>query len=222
MTRHAPALLALSVVAVAGWTYNVNYDTRAALDRLAALRAQIAEEREALQVLRVEWAYLNAPDRLATLVAAHNGTLGLVPLVPEALGIAAAVPYPPRQAPGVPPTPPAPSEAPVAAAPSVPAPADPAAADPGAATVATLSPPAATAAPPAPAPADAAQPAETVPAALEASIAAALVEAGVPAADRPGPPRDGVIAVPADPTVGAFAASGAPVPAARPAAWSRR
>jgi hypothetical protein len=99
MTRHAPALLALSIVAVAGWTCNVNYDTRAALDRLSALRTQIAEEREAMQVLRVEWAYLNAPDRLAGLVAAHNDALGLMPLLPESLGIAAAVPYPPREAP---------------------------------------------------------------------------------------------------------------------------
>lgn len=99
MTRHGPALLALSVLAIAGWTYNVNYDTRAALDRLSDLRARIAEEREALQVLRVEWAYLNAPDRLARLTVEHNDRLKLVALKPEALGYVAAVPYP-RGVPG--------------------------------------------------------------------------------------------------------------------------
>ena len=115
MTGHGPALLALSVLAIAGWTYNVNYDTRAALDRLDALRAGIAEEREALQVLRVEWAYLNAPDRLVRLLGSVNDRLALGPLKPEALGYVAAVPYPkdlPFQ-----PGPLSPPEAMVAAAP---------------------------------------------------------------------------------------------------------
>ena len=120
MTRHGPALLALSVLAIAGWTYNVNYDTRAALDRLSELRGRIAEEREALQVLRVEWAWLNAPDRLSRLVAEHNGRLALGPLKPEAFGIVAAVPYPPD----MPADPVPPSEMPealIAAAPQAPA-----------------------------------------------------------------------------------------------------
>ncbi len=120
MTRHGPALLALSVLAIAGWTYNVNYDTRAALDRLSDLRGRIAEEREALQVLRVEWAWLNAPDRLSRLVAEHDDELALVALTPEALGIVAAVPYPP--APPSAPEPPAEApEALIAAAPQAPA-----------------------------------------------------------------------------------------------------
>ncbi|HET7410518.1 MAG TPA: hypothetical protein VFJ13_09985 [Paracoccaceae bacterium] len=95
MTRHGPALLALSVLAIAGWTYNVNYDTRAALDRISELRANIADERETLQVLRVEWAWLNAPDRLARLVVEHNDRLALTALTPDAFGYVAAVPYPP-------------------------------------------------------------------------------------------------------------------------------
>lgn len=216
MTRHGPALLTLSGIAIAGWAYGVNYDTRAALDRLSVLRAEIAEQREALQVLRVEWAYLNAPDRLARLVAAHNGVLGLVPLVPEGLGYVAAIPYPPRQTPEIPP--PAP-EAQIAAAPAMP---------PGSPTTA-----AGAGRPRAAAGATGAlrsQPAsETVPPALEAAIAAALVEAGVASEDRPRPsvPRGGVVAVPAGSATGLFAASApdgprpAPLPAARPVNWSR-
>lgn len=96
MTRHGPMLLALLVLAIASWTYNVNYDTRAALERVSKLRAQIADERENLQVLRVEWAYLNAPDRLARLVGAHNEELALVTLTPDAMGQVASVPYPRR------------------------------------------------------------------------------------------------------------------------------
>lgn len=101
MTRHGPMLLALLVLAIASWTYNVNYDTRAALERVAKLRVQIADERENLQVLRVEWAYLNAPDRLAKLVNMHNEELALVTLTPDALGQVASVPYP-RRAPSIP------------------------------------------------------------------------------------------------------------------------
>src|SRR5690625_2031495 len=101
MTRHGPMLLALLVLAIASWTYNVNYDTRAALERVSKLRAQIADEHENLQVLRVEWAYLNAPDRLARLVGAHNDELALAMLTPDSLGQVASVPYP-RRAPTIP------------------------------------------------------------------------------------------------------------------------
>lgn len=93
MKRHGFALLGLSIIAIATWTYNVNYNTRTTLDRVEDLRGRIASEREALQVLRVEWAYLNAPDRLERLVAKHNDKLGLVSIVPELLG---AVEDPPK------------------------------------------------------------------------------------------------------------------------------
>jgi hypothetical protein len=273
MTRHAPALLALSIIAVAGWTYNVNYDTRAALDRLSDLRTEIAEQREALQVLRVEWAYLNGPDRLAGLVVAHNDALGLMPLLPEALAIAAAVPYPPREGPDAPPDlpdaliaagPPAapdrsgaqaparatgagpdaliaagPSSEPTLplaapdAAPVLPEPETMIVAAFGgtkrteAARPPVLAGPRALQTAPAPIPAavEADVGTETVPAALEAAISAALVEVGVQMDDaaRPGMPNSGAIAVAAGPSgILGVAASGVPMPSARPVAWSGR
>ena len=94
MNRHGVILLLLAIMAIAGWAYSINYNTLTTLDRVSELRGQIAKEREAMQVLRVEWAYLNAPDRLARLVAAHNDQLRLGPLVPEHLGHVAAVPFP--------------------------------------------------------------------------------------------------------------------------------
>ncbi|MEM7190679.1 MAG: cell division protein FtsL [Pseudomonadota bacterium] len=93
MNKHLIALLVLMIIAIAGWAYNVNYNTLTTLDRVAELRTKIAEQRESIQVLRVEWAYLNAPDRLARLVEEHNDQLGLAPLTPEALQHAAVVPY---------------------------------------------------------------------------------------------------------------------------------
>ena len=85
------------IIAIAGWAYNVNYNTMTALDRVSDLRRQIADEREALQVLRVEWAYLNAPERLSRLVEQFQPQLGLVPLTPDALKHAALVPFPDRR-----------------------------------------------------------------------------------------------------------------------------
>lgn len=230
MTRHGAALLALSIIASAGWAYSVNYDTRAVLDRLSALRAEIAEEREALQVLRVEWAFLNAPDRIAELVAQHNDVLGLVPLVPERLGIVAAIPYPSWAAPK--PAPRAP-EALIAAYPAAPAPLDPPPALAGGAgadgaarsslAAAEIGPETMTVAMRSE-PRRVSQPAEAVPAALEAAIADALSQVGVPPRDEPrGVPRSGVIAIPASSPAGILAASarGVPVPTTRPVAWGR-
>jgi hypothetical protein len=93
----AAALVALC----ATWAYRVNYATQEAANRVADLRAAIAAEREALAVLRAEWAYLNRPDRLAALVAGPGAALGLAPLTPEQFGEVAQVAYPP------PPEPPA-------------------------------------------------------------------------------------------------------------------
>ncbi len=96
MTRLGFALSMIAVVATATWAYHVNYRTKTALGQVDRLRSQIAAEREAVEVLRVEWAYLNAPDRLARLVAQHNDRLGLVPMGPQHFDEVAAIPFPPR------------------------------------------------------------------------------------------------------------------------------
>jgi cell division protein FtsL len=83
------------VVVCATWAYRVNYATQEALNRVDDLRAEIAAEREALAVLRAEWAYLNRPDRLRALVTKFNDALGLEDLVPQHFGEAAMVAYPP-------------------------------------------------------------------------------------------------------------------------------
>lgn len=99
MTRLGLLLLVITVVASAAWAYHVNYKTRNALDRIDVLRSQIAAEREAVEVLRVEWAYLNAPERLARLVAKNNEDLLLQPMGPEAFDTISSVPFPPQSTP---------------------------------------------------------------------------------------------------------------------------
>jgi hypothetical protein len=95
------AVVLLAVCAT--WAYRVNYATQDALNHIADLRDEIAEESEALGVLRAEWAYLNRPDRLRELVAANAGALGLVELTPEQFGEVTEAPFP------APPPPPDPS-----------------------------------------------------------------------------------------------------------------
>lgn len=105
------AVLYLSAVVLlavcATWAYRVNYATQDALNRVADLRGEIAEEREALSVLRAEWGYLNRPDRLRALVRDNAEALGLADLTPEQFGAATDAPFPPAP----PPPPPAPASA---------------------------------------------------------------------------------------------------------------
>ena len=96
MTRLGFALSMIAVVATAAWAYHVNYRTKTPLGQVDRWRSQIATEREAVEVLRVEWAYLNAPARLARLVAQHNDRLGLEPMGPQQFDEVAAIPFPPR------------------------------------------------------------------------------------------------------------------------------
>lgn len=193
MTRHRPILLVLSIIAAAAWAYNVNYDTREALDRLSDLRSKIAQEREDLQVLRVEWAYLNAPDRLARLVARHNDELALVPMSPETFSYVAAVPYP-RDAPHAPApeTAPEPAPEPLIASAGSEAPAGSAPPDAGPQVASAESP-------------------RGEPADMHAAVVAALAEVGIAVEDDHAGTRISAIT----------AAGTVPVPAARPVAWTR-
>lgn len=91
-------MAAALVAAAAFWAYRVNYEAQEALSRVAELRARLAHEREAIAVLRAEWAYLSAPERLARLLAAHGGELGLSPLTAASYRAAAELPSPPPDA----------------------------------------------------------------------------------------------------------------------------
>lgn len=71
------------IVAMAFWSYRMNYETQDRVDVVRQLQRDIVREREAITVLQAEWAYLNAPGRLARLADEHRGELGLGPMTPE-------------------------------------------------------------------------------------------------------------------------------------------
>ncbi len=87
-------LSTLSVMALAFWAYQENYRTQQSIDEIEALQREIAEMRATLAMLRAEWAYLNRPERLASLVEMNFDQLGLMPLRPEQFGLIRQVSYP--------------------------------------------------------------------------------------------------------------------------------
>lgn len=98
MKRSLLFVFALTILSgVAFWAYRVNYTTQDSMDRVAALHAQIAREREMLAILRAEWAHLNAPDRLRRLAEAHFDLLGLIPLSPAHFENPEKIAYPPHR-----------------------------------------------------------------------------------------------------------------------------
>ncbi|WP_340109518.1 hypothetical protein [Pikeienuella sp. HZG-20] len=71
------------IVVASFWSYSTTYATQGRLESIAKLNSAIAAEREEIQVLQAEWAWLNSPDRLNRLVAANQDALGLEPMKPS-------------------------------------------------------------------------------------------------------------------------------------------
>lgn len=80
-----------AIVAMAFWSYRMNYETQDRAEIVRNLQRDIVREREAITVLQAEWAYLNAPERLARLAEEHRSELGLGPLAPETFALLSEV-----------------------------------------------------------------------------------------------------------------------------------
>lgn len=85
---------ALTVIGLAYWAYEQNYETQEAISEVRDLHREIGMAHERLSVLRAEWAYLNRPDRLRDLAELNFERLELLPLMPEAFGKVTDVNYP--------------------------------------------------------------------------------------------------------------------------------
>ena len=66
------------LVFAASYVYRIKMESTSRTERVLRLNAEIREQREAIAVLRAEWAKLDAPLRLQGLAERH---LGLKPLV---------------------------------------------------------------------------------------------------------------------------------------------
>ena len=65
------------------WAYKLNYDSRAANQRVKELEKSILSANKQLKILNAEWAHLNRPDRLRKLAEYYFFELRLTPINPD-------------------------------------------------------------------------------------------------------------------------------------------
>ena len=65
------------------WAYKINYESRAASQRVKGLEKAILSANKEIKILKAEWAYLNNPDRLRKLVEYYFLELRLTPIDPD-------------------------------------------------------------------------------------------------------------------------------------------
>ncbi|MEM9756011.1 MAG: cell division protein FtsL [Pseudomonadota bacterium] len=94
----ATLLGALAVIGLGYWAYHQSVETKAALAEIDRLNGQIELQKERLEVLRDEWAYLTRPDRLRALAEIDFERLQLLPMTPEQFADVREIPHPPSQA----------------------------------------------------------------------------------------------------------------------------
>lgn len=64
-------IVIVALVFAAAYVYRIKMDSTARTERVLKLHAEIREQRDAIAVLRSEWAKLDAPQRLQGLVERH-------------------------------------------------------------------------------------------------------------------------------------------------------
>jgi cell division protein FtsL len=60
-----------ALVLAAAWVYEIKYSSTRQAEQVAKLRTEIRRERDAIAVLRAEWAQLDNPDRIQILARKH-------------------------------------------------------------------------------------------------------------------------------------------------------
>ncbi|GEC14131.1 cell division protein FtsL [Nitrobacter winogradskyi] len=64
-------LVVCALVYAASYVYRIKMDSTSRTERVSRLQAQVREQREAIAILRAEWARLDAPQRLRILAERH-------------------------------------------------------------------------------------------------------------------------------------------------------
>jgi hypothetical protein len=83
MIRLLHLVAILGLIGSAGYAYSIKYDTLFQAEKVAKLKGRIQRERDAIAVLKAEWAHLNRPDRLQE--AAERHLPDLQPIAPHQL-----------------------------------------------------------------------------------------------------------------------------------------
>lgn len=69
--RLSSMIWVVAVVCAASLLYSVKYRVQSMDEEIASIRAQIAEEKQAIHVLNAEWAFLTRPERIRVLAEKH-------------------------------------------------------------------------------------------------------------------------------------------------------
>ena len=65
------------------WAYKINYDSRAANQRVKVLEKSILSAKKQVKILNAEWSHLNSPNRLRKLAEYYFFELRLTPINPD-------------------------------------------------------------------------------------------------------------------------------------------
>ena len=71
MLRFINALVIAALVLAAGYVYKIKFESTLQAERVSKMRAEIRRERDAIAILRAEWARLERPDRIQLLAQRH-------------------------------------------------------------------------------------------------------------------------------------------------------
>ena len=77
------SLAIISTFSLGLWAYKINYESRAASQRVKGLEKSILSAKREIKILKAEWAHLNNPDRLRKLVGYYFLELRLTPINPD-------------------------------------------------------------------------------------------------------------------------------------------
>ncbi|PKQ03028.1 MAG: hypothetical protein CVT73_16580 [Alphaproteobacteria bacterium HGW-Alphaproteobacteria-12] len=91
MIRVINLLLVLAVIGLSVGLYDIKYRAERASREAQQLEGRIANEQDAIRVLRAEWSYLNQPERLQELATRYTA---LKPLAAAQIGTFEDVPMP--------------------------------------------------------------------------------------------------------------------------------
>ena len=77
------SIVIISTFGLVLWAYKINYDSRAAAQRVKELEKSILSANKQFKILNAEWAHLNSPERLRKLVEYYFLELRLNPINPD-------------------------------------------------------------------------------------------------------------------------------------------
>ncbi len=92
MSRIFNLVLLAVMLAAAAVTYGMKHRAEVAADQVARLEREIAREKDALQLLRAEWAVLTQPGRLQSVIERYDDYFQLSPFSPEQIATIEEIP----------------------------------------------------------------------------------------------------------------------------------